>query len=94
VADSSNWYETNRTVGGSWGIPVENLRMGGNVLDTTQFYVSRVKVKLRQATIDPGFDGIYLPSRIAEQLFNNVQGVLRDVDDPRRWVSLALTLLI
>ncbi|KAI9638211.1 uncharacterized protein MKK02DRAFT_42599 [Dioszegia hungarica] len=72
-----NWYETNRTVGGSWGIPVENLRMGGNVLDTTQFY----------ATIDPGFDGIYLPSRIAEQLFNNVQGVLRDVDDPRRWVQ-------
>lgn len=41
-----------------------------------------------QATLDPGFDGIYLPSRIAAQLFNNVQGVRRDIQNPRRWVSL------
>lgn len=66
--------------------------MGGNVIDTTQLYVSSPRLNARkrlreQASIDPGFDGIFLPNRIAEQLFNGVQGVRRDTVDPRRWVN-------
>lgn len=59
------------------------------MVDTTQLYVSPQLVKLIQASIDPGFDGIFVPTQIAEQLMSNVQGVRRDPEDPRRWVSLS-----
>lgn len=40
-----------------------------------------------QASLDPGYDGIYVPTRIVEQLLGGISGVSRDADDPRRWVS-------
>lgn len=35
----SNWYETNQTVAGSWGLNLGNIRMGGNVIDAAGLYV-------------------------------------------------------
>lgn len=47
------------------------------------------KSELIQASFDPGYDGIFLPSRIAERLFSGITGATRDTTDSRRWVRVA-----
>ena len=40
-AIDSNWLNTNTTVAGSWGIPVDRVRVGKTVVDTSALYVSK-----------------------------------------------------
>jgi len=35
----SNWLNTNTTVAGSWGIPVDRIRVGNTVVDTSAEFV-------------------------------------------------------
>ncbi|CAD6589504.1 MAG: hypothetical protein TREMPRED_005380 [Tremellales sp. Tagirdzhanova-0007] len=67
-----NWINPNTTVAGSWGIPVNTIRVGHAVVDTSTLYGS----------LDPGFDAIYLPTTFAETLFAAVPGASRDLNLP------------
>nr|XP_018267356.1 uncharacterized protein I303_01342 [Kwoniella dejecticola CBS 10117]OBR89514.1 hypothetical protein I303_01342 [Kwoniella dejecticola CBS 10117] len=70
-----NWLDVDVTMGGSWAFGVDRLRHDGEVIGLENHF----------GTIDPGFDSIYLPTAIAEQIFARVNGAERDLVDTTRW---------
>ncbi|ORY29360.1 aspartic peptidase domain-containing protein [Naematelia encephala] len=84
-----NWLNVNNTVAGSWGLPVDRIRVGGRVVDTSSLYGS----------LDPSYDGIWVPNAVAESLWSSVSGAVRDLVDATRWnipcninISMSVTI--
>ncbi|RXK39222.1 hypothetical protein M231_03442 [Tremella mesenterica] len=71
-----NWLDVKNGLGGGWAFDIGQIRVGSNVVDNSSLY----------ATIDPGFDGIYVPDADASKLMSGVPGARRDPDDPTRWI--------
>jgi len=87
----------NSNVAGGWGIGVERMRVGSSVVDTSKYYVSKMRHPLRiwltnEGSLDPGFDAIYVPTSLAEQFYSSVPEAIRDATDRTRWVGAAFRL--
>ena len=85
--------DANKTVAGSWGVMVDRMRVQDNVIGTERYYVSYLSLgsvgrrAYDQGSLDPGFDAIYVPDSLAEDIFSRVPDAQRDGTDTGRWVS-------
>ncbi|KAE8542919.1 hypothetical protein D1P53_000982 [Cryptococcus gattii VGV] len=84
-----NWLKANTSVAGSWGFHLDSMKVFDEIIDLDNYYGS----------IDPGFDEIYVPTSVAEELFAKVSGAQRDTKDTTRWnlpcgsnISMTLTI--
>ena len=64
------------TKAAGWAFDLDSIQLNSVVESNSSLY----------ATVDPGFDGIYMPSLAAEKLMSAVTDSRRDSQDATRWV--------